>query len=397
MKTKKCQYILKIALVITGAISNSNTFAQGFKSVINIAPLTIASNTGEKPQSKVWNYDNTWWSVLTDSEGTHIWKLKHIENADEYRWMKSFKISDSNMTYADCKLNSNVVHILLFDKSPPVVSSNLISVEYNPHSGKYGLRKSNPEPLCLNFGNNSVETATIDIDEQKKIWIAYEKDGRINVRWSDSPYAIWSDETSLTDGVKDDDICSIVRLQNKIGVLWSNQNSKRFGFKIHLDSSTPSVWSDDEVPGYKYALEIGGGMSDDHINMAVARDGTLYCAVKTSYDKVGYTKIGLLIRDPDGNWSELHKVSENGTRPIVILNELTQNLKVLYTEIESGGNIIYKKSDSNKILFGAAQTLIDKGDTFRYNNVSSAKNNYTSEIVIIASSGNKMASVLAKE
>ena len=35
----------------------------------------------------------------------------------------------------------------------------------------------------------------------------------------------------------------------------------------------------------------GAGMADDHMNVAVASDGTLYAAVKTSYDTAGYPKM----------------------------------------------------------------------------------------------------------
>ena len=37
-------------------------------------------------------------------------------------------------------------------------------------------------------------------------------------------------------------------------------------------------------------------MADDHLNVAVASDGTLYAAVKTSYDTAGYPKIAMLVR-----------------------------------------------------------------------------------------------------
>ena len=37
-------------------------------------------------------------------------------------------------------------------------------------------------------------------------------------------------------------------------------------------------------------------MADDHIHLAVASNGTLYAAVKTSYDSSGYPKIALLVR-----------------------------------------------------------------------------------------------------
>jgi hypothetical protein len=90
-------------------------------------------------------------------------------------------------------------------------------------------------------------------------------------------------------------------------------------------------------------------------------------------------------------------VSESGTRPIVTLNEATNKLQVVYTNSETGGNILYKESDISQIMFGNSQILIsaDPQNSLNYNNVSSSKNNYTSEIVILASSGNQLASVIA--
>jgi hypothetical protein len=370
---------------------------QTLTSVTTISPLTISANTGEKPQSKVWNYDHKWWTVLSDSSGTYIWELKLHHN--KYKWKKSLKIVESSHAYADCKLNLNLLHIFIFDKSKSLPKGSLVTVEYNNNSRTYNFWNNNSKPLNLNFDNNSIETATVDLDSKNRLWIAYEKDTKINVRWSNFPYTVWSNEFSIYSGVSKDDICSIIHLNDKIGVLWSNQKTKRFGFKFHLDSNNDgSTWSEDEIPSNDNALDIGDGMSDDHINLAVASNGTLYCAVKTSYDTPKYTKIGLIARDPNGNWSELYHVSENGTRPIVILNELSNKLQVLYTNTESGGTILFNESSSdvNQILFGHAQTLIDIQNSNRYNNASSSKSNYTSEIVILASDGNQLASVLAR-
>ena len=55
-------------------------------------------------------------------------------------------------------------------------------------------------------------------------------------------------------------------------------------------------------------------MADDHLNVAVAVDGTLYAAVKTSYDTAGQTKIALLVRRPSGVWDNLYEIDQAGTR-----------------------------------------------------------------------------------
>ncbi|MEK8227845.1 hypothetical protein NKG05_19735 [Oerskovia sp. M15] len=58
-------------------------------------------------------------------------------------------------------------------------------------------------------------------------------------------------------------------------------------------------------PAQSSALSLGNGMADDHMNVAVASDGTLYAAVKTSYDTQGATVIALLVRRPGGTWDPL--------------------------------------------------------------------------------------------
>src|SRR5690606_31927879 len=159
---------------------------------------------------------------------------------------------------------------------------------------------------------------------------------------------------------------------------------KRFGFTTiaaGADPAVPGNWSADEIPASQSALDYGGGMADDHLNMKLAADGALYCAVKTSYDGGGHPRIALLVRQPDGSWDDLHDVgSAAGTRPIVVLNEPLGKLKVIYTSQDGGGNILYRETAVDPIAFGPENTLISGN----YNNVTSAKQPYDEEIVVMA-------------
>ena len=120
------------------------------------------------------------------------------------------------------------------------------------------------------------------------MWLASDATTDINVRWSDSPYSTWSAPINLANNVNTDDISVVTAMPgNKVGVLWSNQTTERFGFKVHADGAAAGTWSADEVPASASAQNIGLGMADDHLNVAVAADGTLYAAVKTSYDTTG--------------------------------------------------------------------------------------------------------------
>ena len=103
------------------------------------------------------------------------------------------------------------------------------------------------------------------------------------MRYSDGPYSTWSDSIAVASNITSDDIAVISALPNgAMAVMWSNQNNERFGFCYHLDEADPASWSATEKAGSQSALERGGGMADDHLNVAVSSDGTLYAAVKTS-------------------------------------------------------------------------------------------------------------------
>ena len=109
--------------------------------------------------------------------------------------------------------------------------------------------------------------------------------------------------------------------------------------------------------------------------MKVAANGTLYAAVKTSYDTAGFPKIALLIRRPAGTWDNLYEIDESGTRANLLLNETEGKIRVVYTSTEGFANIVYKESPTSAISFGSAQPLLSGG----LNNVTTAKTNWTNQ------------------
>src|SRR5262249_22819222 len=155
----------------------------------------------------------------------------------------------------------------------------------------------------------------------------------------------------------------------RMGVFWSNQNTQRFGFRFHVDTDPPDLWSRDEVPASQSALRVNHGMADDHMHAAFASDGTLFIAAKTSYDTSGFPVIVLLVRRPNGTWDNLYQVDTLGTRPIVLLTEPANLLRVIYTSSTAGGNILYRDSLISTIGFGARKTLM----TGTLNNATSTK------------------------
>jgi hypothetical protein len=311
---------------------------------------------------------------MPNSSGTWVFRL------DGTSWTPTYQITSDNSIHADVKPVGNMAHVLLFGGS----SAQLASLQYDGGpDNRFEPWVLRPQLVNVPLAG-SVETATLEVDSTGRMWVAYDVSSTVEVRYSDGLYTSWSAPFIVASGINSDDISAIVAMPNNgIGVLWSNQSADRFGFRVHVDGAAPTSWLAPEVPAAQSALSVGGGMADDHLNVAVASDGTLYAAVKTSYDKSGYPKIALLVRRPSGAWDNLYQVDTSGTRPIVVLSEAANRLIVAYTSSEGGGDIMYRVSPLDNIAFGARQVLISGS----VNDVTSTKQNFTDNVVFLASGG----------
>jgi len=345
-----------------------------------LTSVPISSHTGYEQQAKVWTYAGYWWAVMATANGTKIFRL------DGTNWTDILTIAASTNSKADCKVVENVTHILLFRGASS--NSYLVSVEYDASTNTYKLWSKRSSKITIVFESNT-QTATMDMDGTGGMWVASDALNDINVRWSDYPYSTWSAPIAIASGVTDDDQSAIVALKNagKIGVLWSNQNTKRWGFKTHTDGTAPATWSADEVPASQSALDLNHGFADDHMNIVPASDGTLYCAIKTGYDTPGYPKIALLVRRPSGTWDDVYPVTTYpvGTRPIIMLNEAKNKLKIIYSSQEGGGDILYKEALlSDLTTFSQEFTLF----TGNYNFLTNTHQTYDPKIAVLITDQN---------
>lgn len=346
------------------------------RQMLSITPLQSlgnSGNTGEKPQSKVFEYAGQWWTVMPNKTGTWVFRL------DGTSWTPTQQISTNKSVHADVKLVGDLAHVLLFNGT----STQLATLQYDAGpDNRFEAWSLQPQLVNVPL-TKGVETATIEVDSTGRMWIASDVKTTVEVRYSDGLYTSWSAPITVASGIKSDDISAIIAMPNDtLGVFWSNQATKRFGFKVHVDGADATAWSADEVPGSQSALNVGHGMADDHMHLAVASDGTLYAAVKTSYDKSGYAKIGLLVRRPNGTWDNFYAIDNAGTRPVVVVDEVAGKLIVAHTTKEGGGDIVYRESPLDNISFGPKTVLISGG----VNNVTTTKSTSTNQIVFLASS-----------
>ena len=351
--------------------------------VTKLDAFPISSGTGEKPQSKVWQYKGEWRAVLPDETGTWVRLLR------KEKWVKALKLSNSTTVKADVLPVRDVVHILLFNGE----NTTLVSVEYDTGLKRYVKWKQRPDLVNIEL-EKEAETATIAVDGYGRMWLASDSDSTMNVRWSDSPYDKWSNPVVVAKGVKRDDICAVTSFPDgNVGIFWSNQNTQRFGFRMHKAGDKPEKWTKDEVPASGSALNVEKGMADDHISFAVSTDGTLFVAVKTSYDTEGYPLIGLLVRRPSGIWDKLYNVDDEGSRANVLLSEKHKCIFVVYSSYRDH-QLVCKISDMDDIMFSDRRVLI-KGKNIKnsINNVTGPKYNFCDDVVIISSENGAAKSV----
>jgi len=335
--------------------------------------VSTTENTGEKPQSKVWKYAGAWWSVFPNASGTWVWRL------DNTTWNPVFRINTRTAGKADVLPVGDVAHVLLFDGSS---STRLASLQYVPGSpGTYAFWSQRATVPTIPLGSG-VEMATLAMDGAGRMWVASDAGSTIEVRYSDGNYSTWSAPVTIGSGVTTDDICDITTLPNgSVGVIWSNQNTERFGFRTHAAGAAPTSWSTQESPASQSALNVGAGFSDDHMSLAVTSTGAVYAAVKTSYDTSGHPVIGLLVRRPTGVWDNFYSVDTDlgATRPIVVVNESQGVLMVAYRN--GSHDIVYRQAPlSNPGSFGSRRVIITRS----VNNVSSTRQVLTSDAVFLA-------------
>ncbi|MCK5105193.1 MAG: hypothetical protein KAR17_20360, partial [Cyclobacteriaceae bacterium] len=105
MVLKKCPgklfLIFMIVNMLFGCGPNSKDDLVSFV-VSPLQDMAVISDTGEKPQSKVWFHDDTWWAVLPNMNGTKLWQLM------DTKWINVLHLSDSTNTRADIRAIGNV-------------------------------------------------------------------------------------------------------------------------------------------------------------------------------------------------------------------------------------------------------------------------------------------------
>jgi PKD repeat protein len=365
-----------------------------------------AAATGEKPESKLWWNDGSWWSSMFDtaSQTYHIFRLDRSTET----WVDSGTLLDDRpKTRADTLWDGSHLYVsshVIASSSSAATSGNparLYRFSYSPATGSYSLDAGFP----VKINDFSSETLTIDKDSTGVLWATWAQSSKIYVNSTTGGDAVWGTPFVMpatgATGLDADDISAVAAFGgNQIGVMWSNQVTSAMYFAVHADGTQPDTW------GTSRTAVQGPSIADDHINLKQLQGdpaGRVFAAVKTSLDDAGATssapQILILARDPvTGDWSSypFGRISDCHTRPILMLDSEHGVLHVFATAPDSGcpfsgsaGTIFEKTASMANISFplGRGTPVIRDVASPNLNNATSSKQSVTSAtgLVVLAS------------
>jgi hypothetical protein len=296
--------------------------------------------TADKPQSKLWWNDGSWWALMLGSSTVNIYRLD-----SDHRWTNTGTVVDTRAASTGDALWTNGKLYVASRATGSGGSIRISRFSYSPTTRTYSLDGGFP----VSISGSGTESVTIDRDSTGKLWITFTRSSRVWVSHTTTGDNKWRKPFQIPgfvgDAISKDDISSLISMGDRIGVLWSDQESSRFNFAYHRDGDPDSVWSS-EVP------LSGSRVADDHMNLKTMLgddQGRLYAAVKTSNDAGDSGTaplIFLLVRDTDGTWTRhaVARVQDDLTRPQIVLDRTHRELTVLMSQ--GGGGSVYAKTAS---------------------------------------------------
>jgi hypothetical protein len=382
--------VVTVILAQAGHASAQTAITAGFRD-LSYGTSANSTPTGEKPESKLWWNDGSWWGTLFNASAGQF-RIYRFNPATE-SWGDSGAAVDTRAnTKADALWDSAsnhlyiVSHVFTTSGAGTTTTSQwgrLYRFTYSSSQKRYSLDSG--FPVTVTKGKS--ETLTIAKDSVGRLWVTYVEGSRVKVNWSRTTDLDWGDPTDLpvsTTAIStgSDDISAIVAFGgNAVGVVWSNQATVQTYFSYRRDTDPVTSWQAVEtvLPG----AECSGACTDDHFNVKADQQGRLFVATKTSLSSSALPLAMLAVRSAGSSpaWSSYRfgLKSEHHTRPIVLLDETANRLYMFATSGESGGAIYMKSSPMDAISFpsGLGQPVIQSASDTRINNVTSTKQNVT--------------------
>lgn len=326
---------------------------------------SVSRPTAQKPQSKLWHADGTWWGVLWDeAAGGYAIHRFDLARQDTAAWTSTgVRVDVRPNSQADVLWDEGdqklyvLTHLKTGDRD--TADKGLRFVRFGYDGTRYTHEVSHT------VANVRTEAAVLDRDSTGRLWVTWtgwnnDGGGRLvklahtttsDTSWT-APYTLPVDPVAAA--THNDDISTVVAYRDtegdKVGVLWSNQNTSSLYFASHVDGAPDTAWSLTALCAETYC-------PDDHLNvksLGADPSGHLYAVIKTSNnDRSPENPDDPLIEvfrlDGTGSWSSstAWTVAEGDmTRPIVVLDSENRRVHAFAVGPCCDGGSVFTKSAS---------------------------------------------------
>ena len=264
---------LVLAGLLTVGLTQIAPAAQAATAGVRDFAYSGSAPTGQKPQSKLWFNDGSWWGILWSKAqgGFTVWKFDW--NTDKWTDQGSTtKLDTRNRGQADVTWTGSKLYVTS-NIDPTVTNTTdkatkLWRLSYNSSTKKYAVDSGFPVTLV----SSAVESVTFDRAYDGKLWFTYtldQSDGsrKLFVRHSTTSDTTWgaafTPNVAGATGLSADDISSLVAYKGtdgvgKIGVMWSNQATGTMYYISHIDGQGDTSWTQNPAV-------TGADMADDHL------------------------------------------------------------------------------------------------------------------------------------
>jgi hypothetical protein len=388
------QLFLPAPALVHAATENVSGSAATLADVGFVGPAYTGTTapTGQKPQSKLWVADGSWWGSLWDTSSRDF-KIFRYDWAANTWTNTGVVIEDRAGSYLDALWDGS--HLYVASAGPTASNSaqspRLSRFSYDPATDRWSRDAGYP----VTIGSGGVEAVVLAKDSVGLLWVTYTQGSKVwlthSVIGRDD---LWIPRFQLPApgneaNVDPDDISAIVAYDgDKIGVLWSNQRSHIMYWAAHTDGTPDQVWS------LQIAYQQPEG-ADDHLNLkALVGDsaGRVFAVAKTSMDAAADPLFNLLVLTSSGQWTSrvISTQVDDHTRAILQIDTGARELHFFAAApCCAGGTIYHKKASLDNPVFqpGLGTAFIHSAAHPEANNPTSTKQNLTGSTGLLVLAG----------
>ncbi len=333
--------------------------------------------TEDKPQSKLWFADGSWWGILWGPDPAKSTRSAYfIQRFDlgAQAWVNTgVMVDDRDRSHADVLWDPATKNLYV---ASTIDSGGIKLFRFSYADGIYALDHGFPVRLT----EDGSESVTIAKDSKGVLWVTMTQlpDGSgqcvagqpclVRVMHSTTADWVWSAPYEVpVDGaaVNHDDISAVLSFGGRsIGIAWSNQQLGAFLFAIHADGASDRAWTVETV-------EVAPRGSDDHLNVKADGAGRVYLIGKTSLNDPANASpksplMELWVREANGSWraAPVWAVEDDVTRAQIVVDEGAGRVYAVAAQPGTGGSIYLKSASISDLVFpaGLGTVLLSSSD-----------------------------------